>query len=115
MDGAVLAEIALKNPDAARVITRYELWRRALWIPTIAVFVVPIEGLVQISHALAGKTTGLTITISVVVSITVSAAHIATVVKLMTKSSSQRRDLIRQREVITRLENELAACQDALP
>jgi hypothetical protein len=77
------------------------------------VFLVPLEGLVQISHALAGKTTGVSLTVSVVVSLSISAALAGTIVKLMTKSRRDDSALDAQRGIIQGLEGELAACKEA--
>jgi hypothetical protein len=95
---------------AARVIARYQqVWGRLAWVPFVLALWVPLQAVVEIAHALAGKHTTLTITVSVVVSLALTLSASAGIVALLRKNSAQRRELLRCRERCNRLEGELDA------
>ena len=92
--------------ERARIASRFQLWKRALWIPTILALYVPLRALQPVAEALAGKDTnvGLAYTVNISISIVLG----GTALMLLIKNRAQTNELKRQRERITELEAQLS-------
>jgi hypothetical protein len=105
-DAASVAELGeMANVEIARTVARYELFKRIALVVPIAGFWVPLQAVLPIARVLAGKHTKLEVTFSI--SIAISLAISAGALALWRKTRSQGSELQRLRARCERLEEEL--------
>jgi hypothetical protein len=90
--------------EAHRTAQRYELAKFVLIPISIASCWIPLQAVIPIAHALAGKHTSFVFSFSVSIILTLSMG--GGVLRLLSKQRAQRREIVRLRNRLARLEHE---------